>query len=83
VTTLHEALRHGTTIVGFNMGDDRKINEDDQPLDPTEDVVIEFDDMTDEQQRIIEAGQTVAGSFPQGMSKQELSAWIMQRFITK
>ncbi len=33
-------------------------------------------------ERIIEAGQTVAGTFPVGRSKAELSAWIMDFMLT-
>lgn len=40
-------------------------------------IVIEYEDMTPEQKRIIDGGQVVAGSFPRGLSKAELSAWIM------
>jgi hypothetical protein len=83
VTTLAEALRRDATIVSFNMGENEETNEDQQPLpQSTEEVIIEFDDMTDEQKRIVEAGQTIAGSFPQGQSKEALSAWIMERFLT-
>jgi hypothetical protein len=65
------------------MGEERKINED-QPLSqPASEEVIEFEDMTDEQKRIVEAGQSIAGSFPHGQPKEALSAWIMQRFLTK
>jgi hypothetical protein len=48
---------------------------------PTE--PIEYADMTPEQQRIVNAGKTIAGSFPLGMSKEELCAWISKRFIGK
>jgi uncharacterized protein (DUF1697 family) len=84
VTTLAEALRHDVTVVTFNMGEDRKLNED-QPLpqQPAAEEVVELADMTDEQKRIVEAGQSIAGSFPQGQPKETLSAWIMKRFITK
>lgn len=39
---------------------------------------IEYDDMTDEQKRIVDAGEHIAGTFPQGLSDEELSAWIMR-----
>jgi len=46
------------------------------------DEPIDYADMTPEQQRIVDAGQTIAGSFPSGLSRDELSAWIRKRFIS-
>jgi len=60
--------------------DDKTRIDEDQPI-PAAQQVIEWEDMTDEQKRIVEAGQTIAGTFPQGLSKADLSAWIMQRFV--
>jgi hypothetical protein len=50
------------------------------PVEFTLPDVIELTDMTDEQQRIVAAGQTIAGRFPQGQTKEALSAWIMDEF---
>src|SRR5271155_4288413 len=30
---------------------------------------VEYDDMTDEQKRIVDAGETIAGAFPQGLTR--------------
>jgi hypothetical protein len=40
---------------------------------------IEYDAMTDEQKRIVNAGSQIAGQFPDWLSKVELSAWIKER----
>jgi hypothetical protein len=50
--------------------------------DDLEPEVVELDDMTDEQKRIIESGQTIGGTFPHGLTRDELSAWMDQRFPT-
>jgi hypothetical protein len=42
---------------------------------------VEYADMTDEQKRIVDAGDEIAGQFPEGLTKAELSAWIKQRFL--
>ncbi len=42
---------------------------------------VELADMTDQQQEMVAAGQIVAGVFPQGLSRQELGAWIMAQFL--
>jgi hypothetical protein len=36
--------------------------------------------MTDEQKRIVDAGDEIAGQFPDGLTKEQLSAWIRERF---
>ena len=46
-------------------------------------TIIEYDDMTDEQKRIVDAGDEIAGTFPSNLSREELSAWIEQRFASK
>ena len=79
VTTLQEQVRRDATIVAFNMANEKTIiNEDQVPSS-----AIKLEDMTPEQRRIIEAGQTIAGSFPVGLSKEELSKWIQDRFLPK
>jgi hypothetical protein len=40
---------------------------------------IEYDAMADEQKGIVNAGSQIAGQFPDGLSKVELSAWIKER----
>lgn len=45
-----------------------------------EPIIIDYEDMTDEQKRIVDAGETIAGTFPQGMTREELSEWIRKRF---
>jgi hypothetical protein len=42
---------------------------------------IGHDDLTDEQQRIVDAGNEIAGQFPEELRKDELSAWIKDRFL--
>jgi hypothetical protein len=44
---------------------------------------VEYKDMTNEQKRIVEACESIAGAFPQGLSRDELSAWFDARFPTK
>jgi hypothetical protein len=44
---------------------------------------IKYEDMTDEQKRIVEAGENIAGAFPQGLSPDDLSAWFDARFPPK
>jgi hypothetical protein len=41
----------------------------------------EYDDLTEEQQRIVDAGNEIAGQFPEGLSKEELSACIKERLL--
>lgn len=41
---------------------------------------VTYDQMTDEQKRIADAGNEIAGTFPQGLTKDEFIAWMMQRF---
>jgi hypothetical protein len=49
--------------------------------DPRPPVVIEYTDMTDEQKRIVDAGnEPIAGTFPTGLTRDEMLAWITQRF---
>ncbi len=38
-------------------------------------------DMTPEQQKMIDAGQAIAGAFPRGLTKAELSAWIAAKLL--
>jgi hypothetical protein len=87
--TLHEQttrnVARDATIVAFNMRGEHRMDEDDQPIPapvPAEQV-IELADMTDEQKRIVEAGETIAGSFPQGLTREQLSAWMDARFGNK
>jgi len=54
-----------------------------QRSDIMPDEPMDYADMTDEQKRIVDAGQTIAGSFPSGLSRDELSAWIRERFVSK
>jgi hypothetical protein len=42
---------------------------------------IGYDAMTDEEKRIVDAGNQIAGRFPERLSKGELSAWIKERFL--
>jgi hypothetical protein len=42
-----------------------------------------YDDVGPEGQRIADGGMTVAGQFPRGLSKPDLTAWIIQRFIAR
>ena len=44
---------------------------------------VEYEDMSNEQKRIVEAGENIAGAFPQGFSRDELSAWFDVRFPPK
>jgi hypothetical protein len=41
---------------------------------------IEYENMTDEQKRIVDAGNELAGQFPEGLTKEQLSAWIRDPF---
>lgn len=45
-------------------------------------IIIEYADMGDEGQRIVDAGDQdqIAGTFPQGMTREQLSAWMDERF---
>ena len=43
--------------------------------------VIEYADMTPEQQRIVDAGDQIAEQFREGLTKEQLSAWIRERFL--
>jgi hypothetical protein len=46
-----------------------------------ENEVIEYEDMTDEQKRIVDAGNSpTAGLFPTGPTRVELPAWITEQF---
>ena len=36
---------------------------------------------TDEQQRIVDAGNEIADQLPDWLSKEELAAWIKDRFL--
>jgi hypothetical protein len=87
--TLHEQsvqnMKQLATLVAFNNGELR-VNEDkDQPIIPqdNEERIVELEDMTDEQKRIVAAGETIAGSIPQGLSRGQLSAWFDTQFPTK
>jgi hypothetical protein len=42
--------------------------------------IIEYEDMTDEQKRIVDAGNTIAGTFPTRLTRDELSAWMKETF---
>jgi hypothetical protein len=44
---------------------------------------VMYDDMGPEGQRIVDGGMTVAGQFPRGLSKADLTARIIQRFIAR
>jgi hypothetical protein len=54
-----------------------------QRSDIMPDEPIDYADMTREQQRIVDAGKTIAGQFPVGLSRDELGTWIRERFISK
>jgi hypothetical protein len=43
---------------------------------------IEYDDMTDEQKRIVDEGNIIAHQAPQGLSREEMSAWLDATFPT-
>lgn len=56
-------------------------SDDDQVDRPADDIVwIEYEDMTDAQRRIVDAGDTVAGEIPLGLSSEERFAWLMEWF---
>lgn len=56
-------------------------DEDDAADGPAEDLVwIEYEDMTEAQRRIVDAGDTVAGEIPMELSGEALYAWLMERF---
>jgi hypothetical protein len=42
---------------------------------------IGYDAMTDEEKRIVDAGNQIAGRFAEMLSKGELSVWIKERFL--
>jgi hypothetical protein len=44
---------------------------------------VMYDVMGPEGQRIADGGMTVAGQFPRGLSKADLSAWIRDRFVAR
>lgn len=44
------------------------------------DAIVNYEDMSEEGQRIVDAGNTIAGTFPTGLSREELAAWIEKRF---
>jgi hypothetical protein len=44
---------------------------------------VMYDDMGPEGQRIVDGGMTVAGQFPRGLSKADLTAWIIQWLIAR
>ena len=86
--TLHEqsvrTMKQLATLVAFNGGELRMNEDQDQPIVPnTEEQVVELEDMTDEQKRIVAAGESIAGSIPQGLSRDQLSAWFDTQFPTK
>ena len=54
-----------------------------QRSDIMPDEPIDYADMTPEEQRIVDAGQTIAGQFPAGLSKTELAAWVREHFGSK
>jgi hypothetical protein len=41
---------------------------------------VEYEDMSDEQKRIVDAGDEIVGQFPEGLTKEQLAAWIRERF---
>jgi hypothetical protein len=43
-------------------------------------IIIEYANMTDEQRRIVGAGQMIEGLFRSGLTREEPSAWIRERF---
>lgn len=54
---------------------------DEDDAGPAEDIVwIEYEDMTEAQRRIVDAGDTVAGEIPIELSGDALFAWLMERF---
>jgi|GEM_PF-1807656 len=56
-------------------------DDDDAADGPADDIVwIEYEDMTEAQRRIVDAGETVAGEIPLGLSSEERFAWLMERF---
>ena len=44
------------------------------------DPAIEYDQMGEEGQRIIDAGDQIAGKFPTGLTREQLAAWMKERF---
>jgi hypothetical protein len=86
--TLHEQsvqnMKQLATLVAFNGGELRMNEDQDQPIGgDAEERVVELEDMTDEQKRIVAAGETIAVSIPQGLSRDQLSAWFDTQFPTK
>ena len=43
---------------------------------------IEYENMSGEQRRIVDAGDEIAGQFPEGVTKEQLSAWIREQPLT-
>lgn len=79
MTPLAEQIKRDTTIVVFNMAGRKQVTEDDLPTQKAAEV-IEYDDMTDEQKRIVDAGQTIAGAIPKGLNREQLNQWMRGRF---
>jgi hypothetical protein len=45
-------------------------------------VIVEYEDMADEGRRIVDAGDQIGGTFPSGLTNEELGAWIDRQFLT-
>jgi hypothetical protein len=45
--------------------------------------MIDYADMTEEQQRIVDAGAEIIGQFPEGTTKEDIAAWIKARFLSE
>jgi len=61
----------------FNEKDLEEANKNGKYEPPT---IIEYEDMTEAQQRIVDAGLSpVAGSWPSNLSKEERMQWMMEQ----
>lgn len=47
------------------------------------DIVIEYEDMTPEQQAIVDAGNEIAGTFPSNLTREEMGVWMQDTFHFK
>jgi hypothetical protein len=76
ITVCHEDIYDGLPLFPrIGRGQHKSAMTDDPEID-----VIELDDMGDEGQRIVAAGSEIAGTFPQGLTRDELAAWMRDRF---
>lgn len=75
---------HYERLLAAGRAADEDMGEDLTGLTPEQMVKklsVEYDDMTDEQKRIVDAGQQIAGAFPQGLSREDLTLWIGKNLV--